>query len=177
MNSDLLIRKLNQLEHWLEKTKGHYKIYPLRWLGYMALAIVMVMSNLLALIRWPIRSLTNAFQATKPNTEVPIHNNQPNEVDATLLNEVLENHPKVLVDFWAAWCGPCIMMNEPLKKTAASKEADCTIVKVDTVKYSQLAEQYSVKGLPTLILFENRKEVKRYAGALSYTELKEFIKS
>lgn len=175
MNSNILIRKLNQLEHWLEETKGHYGKYPLRWLGYMVLAIVMIMSNLLALVRWPIQSLIKGFQASKPDAEVTLHNNQPNEVDAASLDEVLKKHPKVLVDFWAAWCGPCIMMNEPLKKIAAAKETECTIVKVDTVKHSKLAEQYKVKGLPTLVLFKDGKEVKRYAGALSYTELKEFI--
>ncbi|GAA5520975.1 thioredoxin family protein [Aliifodinibius salicampi] len=177
MNSNLLILKLNQLEHWLEETKGHYGKYPLRWLGYMVVAIVMVMSNLLALIRWPIHSLIKVFQTTQSNVEVAIHSSQPNDVDADLLDEILKKRPKVLVDFWAAWCGPCIMMNEPLKKIAVSKDTDCTIVKVNTVKYSQLTEQYNVKGLPTLVLFEKGKEVKRYAGALSYTELKDFINS
>lgn len=177
MNSDLRIRKSNQLEHWLEETKGHYKIYPLRWLGYIALAVVMAMSNLLALARWPIHSLINVFRISKPDAAVTLNNNQPNEVNAATLNEILNKHSKVLVDFWAAWCGPCIMMNEPLKKIAASKEANCTILKVDTVKHSQLAERYNVKGLPTLIFFKDGKEVKRYAGALSYTELKQFIDS
>lgn len=111
----------------------------------------------------------------KDHSESRIQDNAINEVDGNRLEKVLQKQESVLIDFWAEWCGPCIMMNKPLKKLAESESINCCIVKIDTVKHKDLAERYNVKGLPTLLLIKNNKEVKRYAGALSYPELKEFI--
>jgi thioredoxin len=97
------------------------------------------------------------------------------EGDPDRLNQILETRKLVLVDFWAEWCGPCIMMNDPLKRLAASEKANCTIVKIDTMKHGSIAGQYHVKGLPTLLLFENNREVKRHAGALTFHQLLEFV--
>lgn len=87
-------------------------------------------------------------------------------------NEVIKN--KVLVDFYATWCGPCKMLSPVLEEL--SKEIDIDIVKIDVDKNESLAKEYKVMSIPCLILFENGKEIKRTLGFKSKEELKEFIK-
>lgn len=175
MNLNPLISHLNQLEMWLNETKSKYYLFPLRVAGYLLLFLALMVSNFLAIIRWPIASLKRKFANGQKHSRNQILNNSVNEVDAKLLEQILQKQSLVLIDFWAEWCGPCIMMNKPLKKLAESESIDCTIAKVDTVKHKELADKYDVKGLPTLLLFKNNKELKRYAGALSYQELKDFV--
>lgn len=97
------------------------------------------------------------------------------DVEEQQLQELIQQHELVLVDFWANWCGPCIMMEKPLEKVAQSKEINCTIAKVNTVTHPKIADKHNVKGLPTLKLFKSGEEVKQFAGALSYSEIKKFI--
>lgn len=176
MNSDSLIIKLNKLETWLESTTGQFRLFPLRMLGYLALISAIIVSNFVAVLRWPLVSLSRIFKSGNANSPGEVLDTGiPIEVDREALQRAINNHPLVLVDFWAEWCGPCIMMNEPLKKLAASNNDQCIVVKINTVKHPEVAEEFDVKGLPTLVVFREGKEVKRYAGALSYSELKEFI--
>mgnify|MGYP002760957477 CR=1 FL=1 len=171
MNYDLLIQRLNKLEEWLESTKGKYTYYPLRWGGYVLLIAIMIVSNLLAVIRWPFAQLldTNNHDSTSVTNDT-VHN-----VNEDQLQDLIKTQELVLVDFWADWCGPCIMMNKPIQRIAESEDISCIVAKVNTVRYPDLAEKYDVKGLPTLLLFENGSLSKRFAGALSYSEIKNFI--
>lgn len=175
MDSNFLISHLNKLERWLSKTKSKYYLFPLRVGGCLLLFLALMVSNFLALIRWPVALLIRKFTNGQNHSRNQILNNSVNDVDAKLLEQILQKQSLVLIDFWAEWCGPCIMMNKPLKKLAESESINCTIVKIDTVKHKQLADKYDVKGLPTLLLMKNNKELKRNAGALSYQELKNFI--
>ena len=79
---------------------------------------------------------------------------------------------KVLVDFYANWCGPCKMIAPELEKISN----DIKIIKVDIDKYNDLAREFAVMSIPCLILFENNKEVKRNIGFMPENKLKEFIK-
>ncbi|WP_138431637.1 thioredoxin family protein [Fodinibius saliphilus] len=175
MNSNSLIQRLNQLEEWLEKTKSKHHLLPLRMGGYLLLILVLMISNFLAVVRWPLASLKRKFAERSGNPERSILPNAVNEIAPKQLDHILQGTKPVLIDFWAEWCGPCIMMNKPLKKLAESENIDCTIVKVNTVQHQELATQYNVKGLPTLLLMKEGEEIKRSAGALSYQELKKFI--
>ena len=79
---------------------------------------------------------------------------------------------KILVDFFANWCGPCKMLAPVLEKT----ESDVKVIKVDTDEYEDLAREYGVMSIPTLVLLENGKEVKRNIGFIDKNKLEDFLK-
>lgn len=72
----------------------------------------------------------------------------------------------VLVDFYATWCGPCQMMAPILDKVNAQLKGRLQVVKIDSDKYPQLASQYQIHALPTLVLFKNGQPVDRIEGVL-----------
>lgn len=77
----------------------------------------------------------------------------------------------VLVDFYAAWCGPCQMMVPILEQVNAQLQGKMKIVKIDTDKYPQLASQYQIEALPTLVLFKKGEAVERIEGLLQAPQL------
>lgn len=82
-------------------------------------------------------------------------------------NDVI-NQDKVLVDFYAEWCGPCKMLTPVLERLGESFE----IVKVDVDKHFDLAKEYGIMSVPTLFIFKNGKVVKQMIGFNGYDELK-----
>ncbi|NEO01555.1 MAG: thioredoxin [Moorea sp. SIO1F2] len=70
----------------------------------------------------------------------------------------------VLVDFYATWCGPCQMMAPILEQVKAELKDRLQVVKIDTDKYPQLASQYGIEALPTLVLFKNGQPQQRIEG-------------
>lgn len=86
--------------------------------------------------------------------------------------EVLDAKGKVLVDFWAPWCGPCRMQSPILEKLTQSGEIKAKIVKVNTDENQEIAGKYSIQSIPTLILFEDGKEVERMIGTQPENVLK-----
>lgn len=88
--------------------------------------------------------------------------------------EVLKSDKKVLVDFWASWCGPCRMLSPIIDEIA--KEIDKVKVgKVNVDEESDLATQFAVMSIPTLILFENGKPIKQVVGVQSKTAILNMI--
>jgi thioredoxin 1 len=86
--------------------------------------------------------------------------------------EVLDAKGKVLVDFWAPWCGPCRMQTPILEKLVVAGEIKAKIVKVNTDENQEIAGKYSIQSIPTLILFEDGKEVERFVGTQPENVLK-----
>ena len=78
--------------------------------------------------------------------------------------EVLESEKPVLVDFWAAWCPPCRLMNPILDELNAERD-DIKVVSVDADTEQELAAQYGILGLPTFVLFNNGAPVGQFVGA------------
>lgn len=78
---------------------------------------------------------------------------------------------KVLVDFYADWCGPCKMLGPVLEKIT-----DIDVVKVNVDDYNDLARKYGVMSIPCLVLFNNGSEVKRNVGFIPEAKVREFIK-
>ena len=88
---------------------------------------------------------------------------------ANFETEVLKSEKPVLIDFWATWCGPC-MRQGPIVEALA--EEGYAVGKVDVDQNMALAQQFRVVSIPTLILFKDAAEVKRYVGLTSNEELK-----
>lgn len=85
------------------------------------------------------------------------------------------NNGKVVVDFYAEWCGPCKML-EPILIEVSKSYNDICFLSVNVDNYRELAKRYGVMSLPCLKLFDNGKEIKSSIGFMNYKELEEFIK-
>ena len=87
-----------------------------------------------------------------------------NITNANFKEEVLDSDKKVLVDFWAPWCGPCRMVS-PIVEEIAEENAAIKVAKVNIDEQPQLAAQYGVMSIPTLIVFENGDIADKAVGA------------
>ena len=96
-----------------------------------------------------------------------------NEVtDQSFESDVVKVQGKVLVDFWAPWCGPCRMQTPILEKLVASGAVNAKIVKLNTDENPEVARKFGIVSIPTLILFENGAEKERYVGVQPEAVLK-----
>lgn len=86
-------------------------------------------------------------------------------------NNAIKNKT-ILVDFWADWCMPCKMMAPILNELADELPEGKYVGKVDVEKNPQLSQKFGVRGIPTLILFKNGKEIDRFVGVKSKSALK-----
>ncbi len=77
----------------------------------------------------------------------------------------------LLVDFWAAWCGPCKMMAPVFAQAAQQLEPQVRLVKINSEEEQQLSAQLGIRSIPTLILFKNGQEVARLSGAMDLGNL------
>lgn len=88
--------------------------------------------------------------------------------------EVLESGKTVLVDFWADWCGPCKMLGPVLEQVQA-EVSDVQIVKINVDNDGDIAEQYNIMSIPTLLLFKNGELVSKSIGFIGKDEVMRFI--
>ena len=103
---------------------------------------------------------------------------KPVEVtDATFESEVLKSTEPVIVDFWAVWCGPCKMI-APLLDQAATEYADkLSIVKLNIDENPNTPQKFGIRSIPTLMLFKDGTVAAQKLGAMSKSQLTEFLDS
>lgn len=90
-------------------------------------------------------------------------------------NEIINSNEKVLVDFFATWCGPCQMMHPILEQLKEEVKDGVRIIKIDIDKNQALAARYRVQGVPTFILFRNGQQVWKESGARNKESLLQVI--
>lgn len=95
--------------------------------------------------------------------------------EANFKEEVINSDVPVLVDFWAAWCGPCKMLAPVIEQVAEEMSGSVKICKVNVDDCPGLASEYRIVSIPTLVVFENGSEKKRSVGLVSKSELKKMI--
>ena len=89
--------------------------------------------------------------------------------------EVLKSEKTVLIDFYADWCGPCKMLS-PIVEEYANENEDIKVVKINVDEEQDLAVEYGVMSIPTLIVIKNRQEANRAVGLISKDEINNLVK-
>ncbi|WP_421849114.1 thioredoxin TrxA [Marinomonas sp.] len=97
--------------------------------------------------------------------------------DAQFAEEVLNSDIPVIVDFWAPWCGPCKMIAPVLEDVAAEYAGKVKVVKLNVDENTETAPKYNVRGIPTLLIVKGGEVVATKVGAVSKSQLVDFVNS
>ncbi len=98
-----------------------------------------------------------------------------NVSDASFENDIIKSTTPVLVDYWAAWCGPCKMIAPVLNEVADEYAGKLTVAKVDIEANPQSPAKFGIRGIPTLMIFKNGEIAATKVGAVSKVQLTQFI--
>lgn len=108
-------------------------------------------------------------------TKVKAENSVIPVTSANFEQEVLNSDKRVLVDFYADWCGPCKILS-PRVAEIANENKDLKVVKINVDQNEDLARKYNISSMPTLLVIEKGKELNRAVGALSKSTVLKFVR-
>jgi len=92
-------------------------------------------------------------------------------------NEVLKAEGLVMIDFWAAWCGPCRMISPTVEELAKEYKGKIKVLKLNTDENSEIATRYKIMGIPTIMFFKNGVKLDQIVGVVPKQQLKAKIES
>tara|TARA_B100000925_G_scaffold252818_1_gene205010 strand:+ start:539 stop:865 length:327 start_codon:yes stop_codon:yes gene_type:complete len=97
--------------------------------------------------------------------------------DSDFENQVIKSEKPILVDYWAEWCGPCKMIAPILEEVSTEMSDKIIIGKLNVDENSQTPPKYGIRGIPTLMIFKDGNAVGTHVGALSKSDLVQFIEN
>lgn len=101
---------------------------------------------------------------------------EPFDADPATFDDITANaRVPVLVDFWASWCGPCLLVSPEVKRVAEDMAGKAVVLKVDTERYPEIASRFGVRGIPNFVVFSKGRPVFQQAGAVDHRQMRRWL--
>ena len=119
-----------------------------------------------------------ADAATCGKCRKPLFDAKPPDLDAQgFRKHIGSNDIPVVVDFWAPWCGPCRAMAPEFERASADLKASARLVKLNTENEPTIAAEFSIRSIPTMVVFRNGSEVARQSGAMRSADIVNWVRT